>query len=183
MHEGYLKKKRLIPILLWQSGAFESATASMFCYKLKYLLLTVQMRSFARNLSCVCVCVCVCVRETGSHHSGVYCPSEIILTTACVLQIHTSIITVSVTRLCSPLGLELIKLTWKLKLAIIERGIIFPTRACGVRPITMHWVSWPIRALMHGRRDFVGNDAFERGGAQGTYNNVPYLKNNVFFEH
>ncbi len=53
MHEGYLKKKRLIPILLWQSGAFESATASMFCYKLKYLLLTVQMRSFACN---VCVC-------------------------------------------------------------------------------------------------------------------------------
>ncbi len=26
------------------------------------------------------------------------------------------------------------------------RGIKFPTRACGVRPITMHWVSWPIRA-------------------------------------
>ncbi len=38
------------------------------------------------------------------------------------------------------------KLTWKLKLAIMVRGVIFPTRACGVRPITMHWVSWPITA-------------------------------------
>ncbi len=94
---------------------------------------------------CECVCVCVCVRGTGSHHSGVYSPSEIVLTTACV-QIHTNIFTVSVTRLCSPLGLELIKLTWKLKLVIIVRGVTFPTRACGVWPITMHWVSWPIRA-------------------------------------
>ncbi len=33
-------------------------------------------------------------------------PSEIVLIVAC-LQIHTSIITVSVIRLCSPLGLEL----------------------------------------------------------------------------
>ncbi len=48
--------------------------------------------------------VCVCVRGTGSHHSGVYSLSEIILTAACVLQIYTSIITVSVTGLCSPAG-------------------------------------------------------------------------------
>ncbi len=35
-----------------------------------------------------------------------------VLTAACVLQIHTSIITVSVTRLCSPFVLELmVKLT------------------------------------------------------------------------
>ncbi len=35
---------------------------------------------------CVCVCVCVCEREreTGSYHSGVYSPSEIILIAACV---------------------------------------------------------------------------------------------------
>ncbi len=26
------------------------------------------------------------------------------------------------------------------------RGVTFLTRACGVRPITMLWVSWPIRA-------------------------------------
>ncbi len=44
----------------------ESATVGIFCYEFKYLLLTVQMRSFARRV-CVCVCararVCVCVRE------------------------------------------------------------------------------------------------------------------------
>ncbi len=40
-------------------------------------------------------------RETGSHHSGVYSASEIVIS-AC-LQIHTSIITVSVMQLCSPL--------------------------------------------------------------------------------
>ncbi len=114
------------------------------------MLLTVQMGSFARDLLCVCACacacVCVCVRETESHHSGVYSSSEIFLTAACVLQIHTSIITVSVTRLCSPFGLGLmVKLTWKLKLAIMVKIFTFPKHAWGVRPITMHWVSWPIR--------------------------------------
>ncbi len=60
------------------------------------------MRSFARR---VCVRVRERERERGGH------------ITACQqlnrgLQTHTSIITVSVTRLCSPLGLELlVKLT------------------------------------------------------------------------
>ncbi len=94
----------------------------------------------------VCVCVCVCVWGKQSHLSGVYSSSEIFLTAACVLQIHTSIITVSVTRLCSPFGLEpMVKLTWKLKLAIMVKIFTFPKHAWGVRPITMHWVSWPIR--------------------------------------
>ncbi len=35
-----------------------------------------------------------------------------------------------------------------------------------------------------GRWGFVENDTFERGwGIPGNYNNVKYLKNNVFFEH
>ncbi len=51
------------------------------------------------------MCVRERERERGSHHSGVYSASEIILIAAC-LQIHTSNITVSVTRLCSLLGLE-----------------------------------------------------------------------------
>ncbi len=46
----------VILTLLWQSGASESATVSMFCYKFKYLPLTVQMRGFARR-------VYVCERE------------------------------------------------------------------------------------------------------------------------
>ncbi len=63
-------------------------------------------------LIAACLCVCVCERERerererGSYSSGVYSPSEIVLIAPC-LQTQTSIITVSVTRLCSPLGLEL----------------------------------------------------------------------------
>ncbi len=76
----FLKKKGSIPTLLWQSDASELATVSMFCYYFKYLLLTVQMRSFARNASCVCV------RGTGSHDMSVQ--TELVLTAACVLQIQ-----------------------------------------------------------------------------------------------
>ncbi len=47
-------------------------------------------------MSCVCVCAHVCERGRHGH-----------TTMACVLQTHTSFIDVSVTRLCSPLGLEL----------------------------------------------------------------------------
>ncbi len=61
----------------------------------------------SRVCVCVCVCVCpVCVRERQGHITV----ESAVLTAAC-LQIHRSIITVSVTRLCSPFGLELIKLT------------------------------------------------------------------------
>ncbi len=143
LHEGYLKKKRV-------NSNFAITIWCFWINDYKYVLLLVQV--FAIDFKCgvLCVtrraCVCVCVRGTGSHHSGVYSPSEIILTAACVLQIHTSIITMSVTRLCSPFGLELIKLTRKLKLAFMVRVVTFLTRACGVRPITMYSVSWPIRA-------------------------------------
>ncbi len=47
---------------------------------------------------------CVRERERGSHHSGVYSMSEIVLIVACV-QTHMNIM--SVTRLRSPPGLEL----------------------------------------------------------------------------
>ncbi len=60
-----------------------------------------EMRSAKRTSlcrACVCVCVCVCVRERGRQGHT---------TAACVLQTHTSFIIVSVTRLCSTLGLEL----------------------------------------------------------------------------
>ncbi len=49
-----------------------------------------------------------------------------------------------------------------MKLVIMERGVTFPTSACGVRPITMHCAGWPIV----GRRGFVENDAFERRGIE-----------------
>ncbi len=47
------------------------------------------------------------------------------------------------------------------------KGRYISDAACGVRPITMHWVSRPIRAdwaCLVGGRDFVENKAFERGG-------------------
>ncbi len=94
-------------------------------------------------------------RERESHHSGVYSPSEIVLIAAC-LQTHTSFITVAVTRLCSPLGLELmVKLrtlltvfTFILKAEASDygKGSYISDVACIVRPITIHCASWPIRA-------------------------------------
>ncbi len=125
--------------MLWQSGASESATV---CF-----VISLSICYWLFKCGVLCVTHCVCERECvcEGNRSRVYSPSEIVLTAACV-QIHTSIITVSVTWLSSPLGLELIKLIWNLKLAIMESGLTFPTRAFVVRPITMHWVSWPIRA-------------------------------------
>ncbi len=93
------------------------------------------------------VCVCACVCESGRRGR---------ITMAACVQSHTSIITVSVPRLCSPLGLELMvkprtlltvfTLILKAKARDFGKGRYISDVACGVRPITMHWVSWPIRA-------------------------------------
>ncbi len=99
------------------------------------------------------LCVCVWERERVTHHNGVYIPSEIVLIAACV-KTHASIITVSVTWLCSPFGLGLIvklrTLSFILKAEARDYGkrryISCGASACGVQPITMYWVSWPIRA-------------------------------------
>ncbi len=68
----------------WISACF--VIISSICYwpfKCRVLHITRHVR----------VCVCVCERGTGSHHSRVYSPSEVVLTVACVLQTHMSIIT------------------------------------------------------------------------------------------
>ncbi len=65
------------------------ASESTLC--MLYLLLTVQILSFAR-----CVCARMCERGRHGH-----------ITTAACLQTQTSFITVSVMRLCSTLTLEL----------------------------------------------------------------------------
>ncbi len=96
-------------------------------------------------LGCVCVCVWERERERERRRHGP--------TAAAYVQTHTSFITVSVTWLCSTLRLELmLKLrtlltvfTFILKAEARDYGT-FPTHACGVQPITMCWVSWPIRA-------------------------------------
>ncbi len=113
--------EEVILTLLWQSGASESAT---ICFVISLSICYWLLKCRVLRVECVCVCVCVwvsewvsewvrasererereshitasCVCERGRHgHTAV----------ACVLQTHTSIIIVSVTRLCSPLGLEL----------------------------------------------------------------------------
>ncbi len=95
--------------------------------------------------SVVCMCACVC--ESGRRGR---------ITMAACVQSHTSIITVSVSWLCSPLGLELMvkprtlltvfTLILKAKARDFGKGRYISDVACGVRPITMHWVNWPIRA-------------------------------------
>ncbi len=95
----------------------------------------------------MCVCVCAGVRERGRHGH---------ITTEVCLQTHMSFINVSVTRLCSPLGLELmVKLRTlltvftfilKAKARDYGKGRYISDAACGVQPITMHCASWPIRA-------------------------------------
>ncbi len=94
--------EEVILTLLWQSGASESATICFvisFCYwllKCRVLWVSEWVRERERERERVTSQRRVC--ERGRHgHTAV----------ACVLQTHTSIITVSVTRLCSPLGLEL----------------------------------------------------------------------------
>ncbi len=85
-----------------------------------------------------CVCVCVCERGRHGH-----------ITTAACVQTHTSFINVCHATLFPSRDWtdgKTLHLFWKLKLAIMERGVRFPTRVCGVRPITTHCASWPIRA-------------------------------------
>ncbi len=109
----------------------------------------------------VCVCVSVCVRERVTAAASCVCVCERRrqghITAACVQsQTHTSFITVSVTQLYSPFRLKLMvklrtlltvfTLVLKVEARDYGKGSYISNAACGVRPITMHWVSWPIRA-------------------------------------
>ncbi len=93
----------------------------------------------SHSCSLVCVCSPVCKRGRQGH------------TTAACVQRHTSFISVSVMRLCSPLGLELmVKLRTLLTVFILVlkaeardygKGCCISDAACGAWPITMNWVS------------------------------------------
>ncbi len=66
----------------------------------------------------------------------------------------------------------------------MERGVTFPTRLVANHNALCHLAnqqSITEQTVRVGRRDFVENKAFERGGAWRNYNNVQYLKNYVFF--
>ncbi len=157
------------------------------------------MRACVCARVCVCVCVCVCVRErerereTQSHHSGVYSASEIVLIIAACWQTHTSIIIVFVTWLCSPLRLELmVKLrtlltvfTFNLKAKARDygKGHYISDAACGVRPITMHCASWPIRADCACRKEGLCRirSVWERRGIEDLQKCIVFEKLWVFF--
>ncbi len=154
--------EEVILTLLWQSGASESATVSRL--SICYWLFKCRVLHFV----CVCVCVrarvCERERETGSYHN-----TSAILISACV-QTHRSFITESVTRLCSSFGLELmVKLSlyihfeswssrlWKGALHFRRVLAVFGQSQCSGS------VGQSEQTALVGRRDFVENEAFERG--------------------
>ncbi len=49
----------------------------------------------------------------------------------------------------------------------MEMGVTVPTRACGVRPITMLWVSWPIRADCACRKEGLCRKHLREAGHRG----------------
>ncbi len=173
MEDSFVNIWEVILTLLWQSGLLNQrlyVISLSICYwlfkcgVLRVMCVCVRERE-SKLQRCVCVCACVCERVRQGH-----------TTTACV-QTHTSFITVSVTRLCSASKLELmVKLrslltvfTFSfemLKLAIMERGVTFLTRLVmfGQSKCTGS-VGQSEQTALIGRRDFVENEAFERGGA------------------
>ncbi len=125
MHKGYLKKKGKFQ-LFYDNMVLLNQRLSMFYYLFYYLLLTVQMQSFTQ---------CRVMRLTRAREGNRVTSqrseqpvrnhsTSAVLTTVCVLQIHTSIITVSVTRLCSPFGLKLM-----VKLRTLLTVFIFTLKA------------------------------------------------------
>ncbi len=84
--------EEVILALLW-AGASELATV---CFVISWSICYWLFKCVVLRVVCACVCVLTCVRGRHSH-----------TTTACVLQTHMTIITVSVTWLCPTLRLEL----------------------------------------------------------------------------
>ncbi len=164
--------EEVILTLLWQSGASESATV---CFVISLSICYWLFKCGVLHV--VCVRALVCVRERERERQGH--STSAILTAAC-LQTHKSFITVSVTRLCSPLGLELmVKLrtlltvfTFIVKAEARDygKGRYISDAACGVRPITMHCASWPIKADCAWRKEGLCRklSVWERRGIEET---------------
>ncbi len=140
--------EEVILTLLWQSGASESATVCFvislsICYwllkcRVLRVLVCVCERERVTSQRCVCVCVCERERETRGLFANTYEHHH------CVC--HATLFPSRVWTDGKTKDIINCLLFWKLKLSIMERGVTFPTSACGVRPITMHCASWPIRA-------------------------------------
>ncbi len=101
-------------------------------------------RGLQRSVVCVCVCVRVCVREGDT------------VTQPRLVCKHIRASSLCLSCDCSPFGLELMvklrtlltvfALILKAKARDYGKGCYISDMACGVRPITMHCVNWPIRA-------------------------------------
>ncbi len=129
------------------------------------------------NVTCVCTCVCECERESErererrSHHSGVYSTSEIVLIAAC-LQTHTAS-SPCLSRDFVPLStwtdgktediINCLYIPFDAEARNYGKGRYISDAACGVRPITMHCDSWPIRADCTCRKEGRLREAGHRG--------------------
>ncbi len=108
---------------------FWSATVSMFVISLSICYWLFKCRVL--HVVCVCVCVCVCSRvrerETWSHHNrGLFANTYELHHCVCHVTLFPSQAwTDGKTK--DIINLSLL-LYWKLKLAIMERGVTFPTR-------------------------------------------------------
>ncbi len=134
-------------VCIWSFGHARSSKCALLVSFRACRAVTHTHFSLGNSVSCVDCTFNVLLsnmsRETRSHHNRGMCANT--------YELHYCL-----SRDCSPLGLELMgklrtlltvfTLIRKLKLVIMERGVTFLTRACGVRPITMLCVSWPIRA-------------------------------------
>ncbi len=102
------------------------------------------MHERERGLQRSVVCVCVCVREGDT------------VTQPRLVCKHIRASSLCLSCDCSPFGLELMvklrtlltvfALILKVKARDYGKGCYISDVACGVRPITMHCVNWPIRA-------------------------------------
>ncbi len=133
--------EEVILTLLWQSGTSESATVC-FVISLSICYWLLKCRVFAS-----CVCVCVWERERERERERVTAQRRVCVR-VCVC-------------VCGGGGVF-----WKLKLAIMERGVTFPARLMvfGQSQCTVP-VGQSEQTALIGRRDFVINKVFERGGA------------------
>ncbi len=108
----------------------------------------------------VCVCVCVCVRvcvcaNTYEHHHCVchatLFPSQLEL----MVKLRTL--------------LTVFTLVLKAEVRDYGKGSYISDAACGIRPITMHCASWPIRADCACRKEgLCRKRSFEEAGLRGT---------------
>ncbi len=152
--------EEVILTLLWQSGASESATV---CFVISLSICYLLFKWGILRVVCVCVCVCarscvcVCVREREREREKHVQPIRNHLNRGLLANTHEHHHCVCLSRDSVPFFR--LELTLKLRTLLTfftlilkdetrdyGKGRFISDMACGVPPITMLWVSWPIRA-------------------------------------